>query len=167
MRALMLAATAAALIASAMTSFAHDFRAGDIKIGHPWTRATPPSAKVGGGYLSLTNKGSSPDRLLGGTSPLAGRVEVHTMAVDNGVMTMRPLPDGLEIPAGETVELAPGGYHLMLFELTGPIRRGDMVSVTLRFEKGGSIDVELAAGEIGSKPEGHGGSAGAAHGGND
>lgn len=156
MRKLLLAANAAFLLVSTPSAFAHDAKVGDIEIGHPWTRATPPAAKVGGGYLTVTNKGDSADRLLGGSSAIASRVEVHNMEMTDGVMKMRPVPEGLEIPVGQTVELAPGGYHLMLIELKEPIAEGDMVAVTLEFEKAGSVEVELAAGAIGSTPSGGG-----------
>src|SRR5690606_16428106 len=94
---------AAAAILASHSAFAHEYRIADIEIGHPWSRATLPAAKVGGGYLTLKNEGTSADRLLGGSSPVAGRVEIHSMEVKDGVMTMRPVADGLEIPTGETV----------------------------------------------------------------
>lgn len=135
----------AAAILAAHPALAHEYRIADIGIGHPWSRATLPAAKVGGGYLKLTNEGESADHLLGGSSPIAGRVEIHSMEVDDkGVMTMRPVTDGLEIPAGKTVELAPGGYHLMLMDLKHPLTEGERVPLTLKFEHAGSIDVELA-----------------------
>jgi periplasmic copper chaperone A len=88
---------------------AHEFKAGDIEVMHPWSRATPEGAKVAAGYAVLKNDGSSPDRLVSATGEIAGKTEIHEMAVDaNGVMTMRPVPGGLEIPAGGTVELKPG-----------------------------------------------------------
>lgn len=154
---------ASVLILAANSALAHDYRAGDIEIGHPWTRATPPMAKVGGGYLELTNTGRVSDRILGGSSPVAGRVEIHNMEMTDGIMKMRPVPEGVEIPVGETVQLAPGGYHLMLLDLKQPIAAGDMVQVTLEFEHAGTIDVELAAGPIGSSATGHGDAASSSH----
>lgn len=154
---------AAALILVANFALAHDYRAGDIAIGHPWTRATPPMAKVGGGYLELTNTGSASDRILGGRSPVAGRVEIHNMEMTDGIMKMRPVPEGVEISVGKTVQLAPGGFHLMLLDLKQPIAAGDMVQVTLEFEHAGTVDVELAAGPIGSTATGHGEAASSSH----
>src|ERR1700682_1497179 len=90
---------------------AQEVKAGDLVITQAWSRATPGGAKVAGGYLTIENKGSAPDRLIGGSVDVAGRVEVHEMAVTNGVMTMRPLERGLTIEPGKTVKLAPGGYH--------------------------------------------------------
>ena len=135
---------AAAAILASHSALAHEYRIADIEIGHPWSRATLPAAKVGGGYLTLKNEGTSADRLLGGSSPIAGRVEIHSMEVKDGVMEMRPMADGVEVPAGETVKLAPGGYHLMLMDLKQPMTEGERVPLTLEFEHAGSIDVELA-----------------------
>lgn len=157
---------AAAILLAAPSAFAHEYKAGDIEIGHPWTRATPPAARAGGGYLTLTNHGQSADRLVGGSSPASGRVEVHKMEVVDGVMKMRELADGLPIPPGETVKLEPGGFHLMLIDLKAPIREGEKVPVTLRFEHAGTVDVELAAGALGAPAMDHGTmDHGASHGG--
>lgn len=146
--ALSLAATLAILPAG--LAFAHSYTIGEIEIGHPWTRATPPSASVGGGYLTLTNEGDETDRIIGGSSPAAERVEIHFMEMEEGVMKMRKIDDGVEIAPGETVEFAPGGYHLMLIGLKEPIAEGDRVPVTLEFENGGTVDVELAAEAMGA-----------------
>jgi periplasmic copper chaperone A len=147
-------AISAAVLAASSAS-AHDFRAGDTKIGHPWTRATPPATKVGGGYLTLTNEGSATDRLHGGSSLAAGRVEIRTMEMIDDVLKMRPIPDGVEIPASQTVELAPGGYHLMPIDLMAPTKEGDAIPVTLQFEKAGAVEVELIAGPLGSSQPNH------------
>lgn len=96
------------------------FTKGDIVLESPWSRATP----AGAGYLVITNKGSQSDRLLSFTTDLAGQPEVHEMAMDGGVMKMRPLMKGLEIPAGKSVKLEPGGYHLMLMKLKKPLVQG-------------------------------------------
>lgn len=165
----MLSLVLTAFLAFSAAGFAHEYQAGDIHIGHPWTRATPSSAPTAGGYLTLRNDGDTGDRILGGSSPLAERVEIHSMEMENDVMKMRKLEDGLVVPAGETVELAPGGIHLMLIGLTEGVEEGDRVPVTLEFEKAGSVDVELAAEALGA-PEGdahgeaHEGDGHAAHG---
>src|ERR1700750_1540748 len=98
----------------AAPSIAHGYKLGDLSIGHPWVRATPGGAKIGGGYLSVTNNGTAPDRLTGATFSDADHVEIHEMSMDGGVMKMRPLPNGVEIKPGEKVKLAPEGTHLML-----------------------------------------------------
>ncbi len=88
---------------------AQEVTAGDLVITQAWTRATPNGAKIGGGYLTIENKGSTPDRLIGGSTDAAGRIAVHEMAMKDGVMTMRSLDNGLTIDPGKTVKLAPGG----------------------------------------------------------
>ena len=131
-------------------AFAHDYKVGDIRIDHPWTRATPPGADVAGGYMVLANDGGQADRLVGGSSPAAERVEFHSTQIANDVMQMREAPDGVEIPAGGETAFEPGGYHLMLVGLTAPLVEGERVPVTLDFEKAGSVEVELAVDAMGS-----------------
>lgn len=125
-----------------------------IEAATPWTRATPPGAGAGGGFVTLTNRGSTDDRLVGATSPLTERVELHAMEMDGDVMRMLHLPDGIELPAGSTVTLAPGGLHLMFMELGSPIVEGEPVPVTLEFQNAESIHVELEVLAPGASPEG-------------
>jgi copper(I)-binding protein len=122
---------------------AQEVKAGDLVITQAWGRATPGGAKVAGGYLTIENKGSTPDRLIGGTVDVAAKVEVHEMATKNGVMTMRQLDSGLTIEPGKTVKLAPGGYHLMMLDLKSPLKKGDQLPVTLEFEKAGKVTVSF------------------------
>ena len=129
---------------------AADVKAGDLVITQAWTRATPGGAKVGGGYLTIENKGTAPDRLLRGSADVASRIEVHEMAMNNGVMTMRPLDAGVLIEPGKTVKLAPGGLHLMLLDLKGSLKQGDKLPVTLEFEKAGKVSIVLDVGGIGA-----------------
>jgi hypothetical protein len=129
---------------------AEDVKAGDLVITQAWSRATPGGAKIGGGYLTIENKGAAPDRLIGGSADVAGKVEVHEMAMNNGVMTMRPLDQGLVIEPGKTVKLAPGGIHLMLLDLKGPLKQGEKLPVTLEFEKAGKVSVTLDVEGIGA-----------------
>ena len=133
---------------------AEDVKAGDLVISQAWSRATPNGAKIGGGYLTIENKGATPDRLTGVSADIAGKVEVHEMAMNNGVMTMRPLDSGLAIDPGKTVKLAPGGYHLMMFDLKSPLKQGDKLPVTLQFEKAGKVTVSLDVEGIGAKGPG-------------
>jgi len=148
----------AALAASVFTvpARAGDAKAGDIVITQAWSRATPNGAKIAGGYLTIENKGTAPDRLVGGSGEIAGKVEVHEMAMNNGVMTMRPLDKGLAIEPGKTVKLAPGGFHLMLMDLKGPFKQGDKVPVTLEFEKAGKVTVSLDVQGVGAQAPGGG-----------
>jgi len=142
---------AAALLLSAGFATAHEFKAGSLKIGHPWSRATPAGAKVGGGYLSIENTGTTADRLVSVSVPFAARSEIHEMAVKDGIMTMRPLDQGIELPAGKKVEFKPGGYHIMFMELKQQLKQGEMMKGTLTFEKAGAVDVEFKVDSIAAK----------------
>lgn len=116
---------------------------GALEISGAFTRATLPGAPVGGGYFTITNTGDEDDRLVEVLGTVSDRVEIHEMAVVNDVMTMQQLPDGLPIPAGETVSLAPGGFHLMFMQLNTSFVEGETATVTLVFEKAGSVDLAL------------------------
>jgi len=142
----------ALLFVSAHSVLAHEFKVGDIEVEHPWSRATPAGAKVAGGYFTITNKGSAPDRLLSISSDISGKAELHEMGVKDGVMTMRPVSGGLEIPAGGKVTLGPGSYHIMFMDLKQPPKEGQMFAATLTFEKAGTVTVEFAVQAIGSAP---------------
>jgi periplasmic copper chaperone A len=130
---------------------ARRYKAGSLVIEEPWSRATPGGAKVAGGYLRITNAGSEPDRLVGGSFQAAGRFEVHAMAMEGDVAKMRGIDRGLEIKPGETVELKPGGYHLMFLDLKEPLREGQTIAGTLLFEKAGSVRVEYPVRGIGAR----------------
>jgi len=130
---------------------AEEVQAGDLVITQAWSRATPGGAKIGVGYLTIENKGSTPDRLTGASAEVAGKVEVHEMVMNNGVMTMRPLDKGLIIDPGKTVKLAPGGSHLMLFDLKSPLKQGDKLPVTLEFEKAGKVKLSLDVQGVGAQ----------------
>ncbi|WP_407522193.1 DUF1775 domain-containing protein [Methylobacterium oryzisoli] len=140
----------AAAQAAPTTAPAAVVKAGDLAIAQPWMRATPGGAKVAGGYLRITNGGSAPDRLVSAAIPLAGRGEVHEMSNTGGVMRMAPLEAGLTIKPGETVELKPGGYHLMFLDLKEPVKAGATVEGTLTFERAGTVPVRFAVGAIGA-----------------
>jgi copper(I)-binding protein len=130
---------------------AEEVRAGDLVITQAWSRATPGGATIGGGYLTIENRGSVADRLIGGSAEVAGKVQVHEMSMNNGVMTMRPLDKGLTIEPGKTVKLAPGGYHLMLLDLKGPLKQGDTLPVTLEFEKAGKVKLSFDVQGVGAQ----------------
>lgn len=131
-------------------------KVGNLVFTDAFTRATLPGAKVGGGYISITNEAKEADRLIGGSSPVAARVEVHEMKMDGEVMKMRKLADGVKIPAGGTIELAPGGMHLMLLEIKQPLKQGEDVPVTLEFEKAGKVELKLHVEAAGATSTGHG-----------
>jgi copper(I)-binding protein len=123
---------------------------GDIEITDAFARATLPNAPVAGGYLTITNKGTDGDRLVSATSPAAGKVELHEMSMQNDVMKMAPLPDGVAIAAGETVSLSPGGIHIMFMQLNKPFVEGESVPLTLKFEKAGDVTLDLSISGIGA-----------------
>lgn len=130
-----------------------------IKIEKPWTRATAPGAAVGGGFATIRNSGKSADRLVSAASPVSASVELHEMAMDKDVMKMREVK-GMEVPAGGVLELKPGSYHLMFINLKAPLKQGDKVPVTLKFEKAGEVKVDLAVESLGASSAGatgHGG----------
>lgn len=138
-----LSALVAAFLSSPVLS--HGYEVGDIAIGHPFSREAPEGARVTAGYLSITNNGTQADRLIEVRSDIADSAEIHDMSVDgNGVMTMRPLGDGIEIPAGEEVKLAPGSFHIMFMEPDRAYKEGERFTGTLVFEKAGEVEVEFA-----------------------
>ncbi|TYC52784.1 copper chaperone PCu(A)C [Rhodobacterales bacterium] len=148
--------TAAAALSLVCTSaFAMDYKVGDLTVSQTWTRATPPKAKAGGGFVEVTNNGSEDDQLVAASSDVSDKVELHEMAVTDGVMTMRELKDGIPIPAGETVTLQPGGLHIMFMGLNQSFKEGTKVPVVLTFEKAGDLEVELDVAKMGAKTQSH------------
>jgi len=129
---------------------AHDYAVGPLKIGHPWARATPPSAKIGGGYLIIENTGPEPDRLVGGSTEAAARVEIHESTLTDGIMRMREQADGVVVPPGGKIEFKPSGLHLMLVDLKAPLKQGDKIKATLVFERAGAVTVELQVQAVGA-----------------
>jgi len=133
-------------------ALAHDYKAGALKIDHPWSRATPGGAKVAGGFLAIQNTGTGADRLVSVSAPtISDRAEIHEMALNNGVMTMRPLENGVAIPAGGKLELKPGSYHIMFMDLKQPLKQDQRVKGTLTFEKAGTVEVEFKVEAVGAR----------------
>jgi len=130
-----------------------------VSIDQPWMRATPPGAKVAGGFMTMINKGDQADRLVGATSPVAARVELHVHVHEGGMMRMKQVQDFV-IPANGQTVLKPGGGHLMFVDITRPIKEGETIPVTLKFEKAGELKVDYPVAGLGAM-----GPAGAAHGG--
>lgn len=120
-----------------------DYSLASLHIGHPFARATPPGARAGGAFLTVENKGSTADRLIAASSPVAGVVEIHEMVMEGSVMKMRAIP-GIEIKPGARVELKPGGYHVMLMDLKRPLQKGERFPLSLTFEKAGKIEISVA-----------------------
>jgi periplasmic copper chaperone A len=126
------------------------YKIGPLVIEAPWARATSAGAKVGAGYMKITNTAQEPDRLIGGSVSLATEVAVHEMAMRGGIPKMRRLEGGLEIGPGQT-ELKPGGYHLMFMGLRQGLREGETMKGTLVFEKAGTVGVEYHVRRIGAQ----------------
>jgi periplasmic copper chaperone A len=142
----------AACIAGA--AFAHDYDLKTLHIDHPFTRATPPGGQVAGAFMSIENRGKDADRLISVTSPVAGLAQIHEMAMEGGLMKMRAVP-GIELKPGSTVQLRPGGYHVMLEALKQPLKQGDEFPLTLTFEKAGSIEIKVAVEAMGAAMHPH------------
>ena len=125
--------------------------ADDVTVRQAWSRATPKGAKVAGGYLAIENRGIQPDRLLSASSGAAAKVEIHQMSMQDGIMTMRSLDDGLAIPPDATVTLALGGDHIMFIGLIAPFEEGQTIPVSLNFERAGKIEAGFEVGSVGAK----------------
>jgi periplasmic copper chaperone A len=125
-----------------------------VEIEKPWMRATPPGANLAAGYVTVRNKSASPERLVGASSPAAARVETHTHIKDGEILRMRETK-ALEISPKGKLELKPGGAHLMLIDLKQPLKAGDTVQVTLKFEKAGDIKTEFHVGDLAGPPARH------------
>jgi copper(I)-binding protein len=144
-------------LAIASLAHAHAYELGDLTIDHPWSRATPAAAPVGAGYLVVTNKGKTADRLVSASAGISAKVEIHEMAIIDGVMRMRALDQGIVIPPGGKVEFKPGGYHIMFIGLKQPIAKDSSFKGTLTFEKAGTVEVEYKVQGMGGAAAGHSG----------
>lgn len=140
----------ACAIALSSAAHAYDYKVGAIEIDRPWSRAVPKGATVAAGYLTIRNTGNEPDRLIGGSTPVAGKFEIHEMSMDKGVMRMRPVADGVAIKPGETVELKPQSFHIMMTGLKQPIEKGKSFKGSLVFEKAGTVDVDFTVEAVGA-----------------
>lgn len=134
-----------------------EHQVGDLMLKAPFARATLPNQPVAGAFLTISNMGTEDDVLIAVSSPVSERGEVHEMKMDGDTMKMREMADGLVIPAGETVELKPGGYHLMFMKLNQPLVEGETVEATLEFQNAGSVTLPFAIMAKGAKGMGHGG----------
>lgn len=121
---------------------------GQVEITDPWARATPAGASAAAIYLSLTAPAA--DHLVSVSTPAAKQADLHTMTMDNGVMKMRPVPGGIDLPAGQKVTLKPGGMHIMLTALAGPLREGDSIPLMLEFAKSGRREITVPVGKVGA-----------------
>lgn len=142
--------TTALLSACLLSSnaFSAEYTVGDLVIKDPYARATAPMAPVAGGFMSITNNGKQADKLVGGKVGFSQLVEVHQMSMTDGVMKMSQVEGGLEIPAGETVELKPGGYHLMFIGLMEQLKPEEQRKGTVIFENAGEVEIEYQVVDI-------------------
>ncbi len=138
------------LIAIAPAAFAQGTESSTIAVEQPWARATPAGAMTGAAYMAIDNKSNLPDRLIGASSNIAKTLQIHEMAVVNGVMKMRELANGLPIPAGGSVTLKPGSYHVMLIGLKKPLKPGETFPLMLKFKKAGNIPVKVSVQAMGT-----------------
>ena len=127
---------------------AQEAKVGSIKVDHAYTRATVPGQQVAGGFMKIENKGTSGDQLLSASSPAAGEVQLHEMAMEGNVMKMRQVRD-IAVPAGGSVELKPGGLHLMFMNIKAPLSVGESVPVKLKFAKAGEVEVKMPVNAMG------------------
>jgi len=132
-----------AVALSATLALAHGYKLGNLEIKHPWAKATVPGQPVAGGFLKVVNTGSEPDRLVKVTSDVSGNIQLHDMKVEDGVMKMGEVPGGIEVAPGATVELKPGGLHVMFMGIKAPFKEGETVKAVLTFEKAGDVAVEF------------------------
>jgi len=142
----------AGAVALSSGAHAYDYKVGAIEIDHPWSRAVPKGATVAAGYITIRNTGAEPDRLVSGSTPVAGKFIVHEMSMDKGVMKMRPVQGGLEIKPGETVELKPQSSHIMIMGLKQLIEKGKPFKGSLVFEKAGAVEVDFSVEGLGATP---------------
>jgi copper(I)-binding protein len=136
------------------TAQAEDVMIGSLKLTAAWARATPKGATVGGGYFTITNTGNAADRLVGGTSDVSNRFEIHEMSMEKGVMKMREMTSGIEIKPGQTVRFEPSGYHIMFVGLKQPLKEGDHIKATLQFAKAGHASVDFLVESMGARSSG-------------
>ena len=149
MRVLLHVITAALLIgATSSLAFA---QGASIQVEQPWSRATPAGASTGAVYLTIANKSHDADRLLGASSNVADKSQIHEMKVVNGIMEMREVSGGLPVPADGSVVLKPGSYHVMLIGLKKPLKAGETIPLTLDFEKAGKVSITVPIRAMGAE----------------
>ena len=133
----------AGLLVSPLLAQAHEYQSGQIEIDHPWSRAMPPTAPNAAAFFVLHNQGDTADRLISASSPQAQKTEIHEHVHKDGLMKMQQV-QGVDVPAGGEVKFMPMGYHVMLFGVQKQAQDGERFPLTLRFEKAGDVEVEVA-----------------------
>jgi hypothetical protein len=150
MRSLFKLVVFAALLAGTPAAFAQGNETSTIAVEQPWARATPAGALTGAAYMTLENKTNAADHLTGVSSNVAAQVQIHEMAVVDGVMQMRQVAEGLPIPAGGSVILKPGSYHVMLIGLKRPLVAGETFPLTLTFANAENISITVPVQAMGA-----------------
>jgi len=140
-------------IALALMLFAGCARA-QVEIKDAWIRATAPGQKTAAGYMTISNKSAQPERLVGGSSEAAAKVQTHVSVKDGDIVRMREVK-GYDIPARGSFELKPNGSHLMLVDIKRPLKEGEKIPVLLKFEKSGEIKVDFGVRPLGASASGH------------
>lgn len=150
---------AAALSLTAVLSLAHadahEVKIGDIVIEHPWSRQSPMKADVAAGFMTITNTGTTDDRLVKATSTVSGMTQIHTMKMEGDVMKMEELKDGIVIPAGGSVVLKPKSLHIMFMGLKQQVSEGESFTGTLTFEKAGTVTIDYEVKGMGADASTH------------
>jgi len=144
-----LAALAVLLWSLLAPAAAHEFANKGVTVAHPWARATPGGARVGGAFFEMKAAAGKGDRLIGASSPVAGSAEIHSHIMEGGIARMRRV-DAIPLAGGKSVVLGPSGYHVMLMDLKQPLKEGDLLKLTLVFEKAGEIEVDATVEPIGA-----------------
>ena len=143
-----LCAFAGMALSLSFSAHAQNAKVGSVQIENAYTRATVPGQQVAGGFMKIENKGAA-DQLVSASSPVAGEVQLHEMAMDGNVMKMRQVKD-IAVPAGGAVELKPGGLHLMFINIKAPLTAGETVPVKLKFAKAGEVEVKMPVNTMGN-----------------
>ena len=143
-----IATVIACTLGLSVAAHAQDAKVGSIKVEHAYTRATMPGQQVAGGFMKIENKGGPADQLVSASSPVASEVQLHEMAMDGNVMKMRQVKD-IPVPAGGSVELKPGGLHIMFMNIKAPLTAGETVPVKLKFAKAGEVEVKMPVNVMG------------------
>lgn len=139
---------------SATFANAQSAKIGNISIDGAYTRATVQGQKVAGGFMKISNQGAA-DQLVSGSTPAAEELQLHTMSMEDNVMKMRQV-NAIDVPANGSVELKPGGLHIMFIGIKSPFAPGTMVPVKLKFAKAGEVEIKLPVNAMPDMPAGHG-----------
>ncbi|MCQ1059169.1 copper chaperone PCu(A)C [Photobacterium sp. DNB23_23_1] len=140
------------LFALTSSAYAHEYKAGDLYIDHPWSKQVPPTSQVAAAFFNIMNHSNNGDELISASSPIAGKTELHAHMHEDGMMKMREV-EKIDIPANDSQALKPGGYHIMFFNLKEVPQLGESFPLTLNFKHAGTVKVEVKVEEATYMPE--------------